>query len=81
MQARSEMLRARALVSCESALQESVNTLRPSATFLAQLLATKFDLPQTRRRRQSSASDVAAIYRDQALADDCGRPHRFCRYL
>jgi hypothetical protein len=81
MQARSEMLRARALVSCESPPHESVSALRPSATFLTQLLATKFDLPQTRRRRQSSASNVAAVYRDQALADDCGRPHRLCRDL
>jgi hypothetical protein len=36
------------------------------APFLAQLLATKADLPQTRARRRAEPADVLAAYRSVA---------------
>lgn len=35
---------------------------RPDAPFLAQLIATKQDLPQTRERRRAEPSDAIAAY-------------------
>jgi len=44
---------------------------RPSAVFLAQLVATAQQAPQTRLRRRATADDVAALY---AAADRRHRP-------
>jgi len=44
---------------------------RPSAAFLAQLVATAQQAPQTRSRRRATADDAAALY---AAADRRDRP-------
>ena len=44
---------------------------RPSAAFLAQLVATAQHAPQTRTRRRATADHAAALY---AAADRRGRP-------
>ena len=44
---------------------------RPSAAFLAQLVATAQQAPQTRIRRRATADHAAALY---AAADRRGRP-------
>jgi hypothetical protein len=77
----NKMSRTRALVPSDAEYHEGISAPRPSAPFLAQLLAVKFDFPQARRRRKSSADDVAAVYRDQASWDSWGRLHRICRDL
>jgi hypothetical protein len=45
---------------------------RPSAAFLAQLVATAQSAPQTRARRRSTAGDAAALY--AAAAASVARP-------
>jgi hypothetical protein len=44
---------------------------RPSAVFIAQLVATAPGAPQTRARRRASAGDAAALY---AAAANIARP-------
>jgi hypothetical protein len=53
----------RALIVCETApAAPSHETPRPSATFVAQLLATKEDLPQTRERRREEPEVAVHVY-------------------
>jgi len=53
----------RALTVCETAPAPPTHeTPRPSATFVAQLLATKEDLPQTRERRREEPEVAVHVY-------------------
>ena len=53
----------RALTVCETAQAPPTHeTPRPSATFVAQLLATKEDLPQTRERRREEPEVAVHVY-------------------
>jgi hypothetical protein len=54
----------RALVLVGSSAEASINPAgsRPSAAFLAQLIATAQRVPQTRRRRRAEPSEVSTIY-------------------
>jgi hypothetical protein len=54
----------RALVLVGSGPEASVDPAgsRPSAAFLAQLIATAQRVPQTRRRRRAEPSEVSTIY-------------------
>ena len=70
-----------ALVPMGSVPSQGVGTLRPNAAYLAQLLAIKFDCPQTRRRRQAEPGDAAAAYKGQASFDVRTGPHRLMREL
>ena len=56
--------RGRALVLVGSAPGAAVDPAgaRPSAVFLAQLIATAQRAPQTRRRRRAEPSEVSTIY-------------------
>jgi hypothetical protein len=66
-QANEPRSESRALVAVEP---QAERTDRPmayrDAPFLAQLLATKADLPQTRARRRAEPADVLAAYRSVA---------------
>jgi hypothetical protein len=70
-----------ALVPLDAGPSEVLGTPRPNAAYLAQLLAIKFDFPQTRCRRRATPTDAAAIYRGLALSDAASRPHRLLREL
>jgi hypothetical protein len=51
---------------------------KPSAVFVAQLIATKLDAPQTRARRRAEPGDAQAVY--AATTAGCGRIGRaLCR--
>ena len=66
-QAKEPRSESRALVAVEP---QAERTDRPmayrDAPFLAQLLATKADLPQTRARRRAEPADALAAYRSVA---------------
>ena len=56
----------RALTVCETAPAPSTHeTPRRSAAFVAQLLATKEDLPQTRERRREEPEVAVHVYETQ----------------
>jgi len=61
-----EASRRTALVPIEPAARRrpagTVWLNRPSAPFLAQMIATKNDLPQTRARRRASQAEATAAY-------------------
>jgi hypothetical protein len=72
----------RALVLVGSGQETAVDPpgSRPSAMFLAQLIATAQQAPQTRRRRRAQASEAGALYAAaSAPAVRIGRT--FCRSL
>jgi hypothetical protein len=53
---------------------------RPSAVFLAQLIATAQQAPQTRRRRRAAPNEVSSIY--AAISAPAARiGHAICRSL
>jgi hypothetical protein len=73
---------SRALVLVGSGLGTAVDPAgsRPSAAFLAQLIATAQRVPQTRRRRRAEPSEVSTIYAaGSAPAARIGRA--FCRSM
>ena len=56
----------RALTVCETAPAHSTHeTPRRSAAFVAQLLAVKEDLPQTRERRREEPQVAAHVYEER----------------
>jgi hypothetical protein len=56
----------RALTVCETASASPIReTPRRSAAFVAQLLAIKEDLPQTRERRREEPEVAAHVYEEQ----------------
>lgn len=52
---------------------------RPAATFVAQLLAARFDLPQSRRRMMASMEEAEARYLSADSARPAGGPGRLVR--
>ena len=64
----------RALTVCETApAPSSHETPRRSAAFVAQLLAIKEDLPQTRERRREEPDVAANVYEEQMAPVTPGR--------
>ena len=64
----------RALTVCETAPAHSTyETPRRSAAFVAQLLAIKEDLPQTRERRREDPEVAAHVYEEQMAPVTPGR--------
>jgi len=64
----------RALTVCETAPAPPTHeTPRPSATFVAQLLATKEDLPQTRERRREEPEVAIHVYETHMAPPPHGR--------
>lgn len=64
----------RALTVCESVPARTVHeTPRRSAAFVAQLLAIKEDLPQTRERRREKPEVAASVYEEQMAPQPEGR--------
>ena len=65
----TEVSHTRALVAVEPAAPHvgpRVLTRHPAAPFLAQLIATHLQLPQTRERRRAEPADAIAAYRSVA---------------
>jgi hypothetical protein len=54
---------SRALVVVEAAAAHELPAVPRQAAFLAQLIATKGQLPQTRARRRAEPNEVLAAYR------------------
>lgn len=52
---------------------------RPSAPFIAQLIATRADMPQTRARRRAEPAEAAAVYGDAAARTGYRDPGRRLR--
>ena len=64
--AASEVSESRALVAVEPAAPHAgprTLTRHPAAPFLAQLIATHLQMPQTRERRRAEPSEAIAAYR------------------
>lgn len=62
----SEVVESRALVAVEPATPHAgprVLTRHPAAPFLAQLIATHLQVPQTRVRRRAEPAEAIAAYR------------------
>lgn len=53
----------------------------PAAPYLAQLIATKYGFPQTRRRCRADAHGAAAIYEAHLLSDATCLHHWLSREL
>ena len=64
----------RALTVCETVSVETIReTPRRSAAFVAQLLAIKEDLPQTRERRREEPEVAAHVYEERMAPVTPGR--------
>ncbi len=63
-------------VSVDPAPQDLYLLLRPTVPFLAQLIATKQRLPQTRRRCRATSDEAVDAYKMQATA-----ANRSCHHL
>jgi hypothetical protein len=62
---------SRALIAVAPATQAErswTHTRRPGAPFLAQLIATRMQAPQTRARRRAEPEDAIALYRAATAA-------------
>ena len=65
---------SRALTVCETAPgKPTLDAPRRSAAFIAQLLAIKEDLPQTRERRREDPEVAAHVYEEQMAPVTPGR--------
>lgn len=61
-----ELSETRALIAIEAAVpndRAAPMTRHPAAPFLAQLIATRMQAPQTRARRRAEPEDAIAVYR------------------
>ena len=70
--------KTRALIAIEAPVgpdRATSRTRHPQAPFLAQLIATQMQLPQTRARRRAEPADAVATYRVQA-GSTAGRAFR-----
>jgi hypothetical protein len=73
---------SRALVVIAEAAHRAVYRLSiPAAPYLAQLIATKYGFPQTRRRRRADSHGAAAIYEAHSSSDATGLHHLLSREL
>jgi hypothetical protein len=62
---RDTVVESRALIAIEAAApveRSFVRTHHPAAPFLAHLIATRMQAPQTRERRRAEPEDAAAAY-------------------
>jgi hypothetical protein len=73
----------RALVLVGSGQETAVDPpgSRPSAMFLAQLIATAQQAPQTRRRRRAEAGEAGALYAAASAPAAVPSGRAFCRSL
>ena len=70
---------SRALIPVERARESTPGgTIRPLATFIAQMLACRATVPEYRQNRRTEPTAAAASY---AAAHDVWRPGRFQRML
>jgi hypothetical protein len=69
----------RSIVPVHSDARESekpTRYLRPTAVFLAQLIATAQQAPQTRQRRRAASDDAVARYASATVPSAAGAKHR-----
>ena len=62
---------SRALIAVAPAAQaerSGTETRRPSAPFLAHLIATNIQVPQTRARRRAEPADAVAVYQGAVVS-------------
>jgi hypothetical protein len=69
--------RARLPATATIPLKAGHAPIRPAATFLAHLIATEAQMPQTRARRRAEPDAAAAIYAD-AIRVNCGSTGTVC---
>jgi hypothetical protein len=62
-QAPETEVRALIPVGATAASERSLTSRHPAAPFLAQLIATQMQAPQTRARRRAAPEDAVAVYR------------------
>jgi hypothetical protein len=71
--------RALIAVSSPTTVREVTPSMRPSADFLAHLIATAGQLPQTRERRRSEPQDAIAAYASTAAGELKPTPQKLSR--